>query len=77
MYIEKLRLNQLIEIEKKLKSRHDEIHYYENSISVCQHVSKERCRLIVLLSLWGIIAYQLTSQLLSESDGYLFLLRSF
>ena len=31
---------------KEIQNRHDEIHYYENPINVCQHVSKERCRLI-------------------------------
>ena len=41
------RIDQLIEIEKKLKNRHYEIHYYENSINVYQHVCKKRYRLIV------------------------------
>ena len=44
---EKARIDQLIKIEKKLKNRHYEIHYYENSINVYQHVCKERYRLIV------------------------------
>ena len=41
------RIDQLIEIETKLKNRHYEIHYYENSINVYQHVCKKRYRLII------------------------------
>ena len=47
MYRERSRFDQLIEIEKKLKNRHDEIHYYDDSINVYQRVYKERWRLIV------------------------------
>ncbi len=39
--VKRFYFDQLIEIENKLRNRHFEIHYYENSINTYQLVSKE------------------------------------
>jgi hypothetical protein len=42
MYTVKLDFYQLMEVENKMKSRHDKIHYYENSIKVFGLLSSSR-----------------------------------